>query len=167
MSFDRRTFLQVGGGGLLGLLLAMYGGPSIAHADVPPAKAKAIIQIWLNGGASHIDTFDPKPGVATGGPFKSIKSRAAAIELSEHLPHLADRANEIAIVRSMSSKEGNHQRAQYFLHTGYAPNPTVTHPSMGAWTSSRIGDPNADWLRQRTSTKETTSPSRATMSSSP
>ncbi len=144
MSFDRRTFLQVGGGGLLGLLLAEYGGPSIARADVPPAKAKAIIQIWLNGGASHIDTFDPKPGVATGGPFKSIKSRAAAIELSEHLPHLADRANEIAIVRSMSSKEGNHQRAQYFLHTGYAPNPTVTHPSMGAWTSSRIGDPNAD-----------------------
>jgi uncharacterized protein (DUF1501 family) len=119
--------------------------PSIARADsVAPAKAKAIIQLWLNGGPSHLDTFDPKPGTATGGPFKAIKSRAPAIQLSEHLPRVAERADRIAVVRSMSSKEGNHQRAQYLLHTGYAPNPTVIHPSLGAWTSARIGDPNAE-----------------------
>ncbi|MFI5302562.1 MAG: DUF1501 domain-containing protein, partial [Polyangiales bacterium] len=144
MSFDRRTFLQAGGGGILGLLLSRYATPTLAHAEAPPAKAKAIIQIWLNGGPSHIDTFDPKPGVATGGPFKAIKTRAPAIQLCEHLPHLADQASHIAVVRSMRSKEGNHQRAQYLLHTGYAPNPTVVHPSLGAWTSSRIGDPTAE-----------------------
>src|SRR5207302_8381790 len=127
---------------VLGLLLAKYAKPSIARADT--AKAKAIIQIWLNGGPSHLDTFDPKPGVPNGGPFKAIKTRAPAIQLCEHLPQLADRADKIAIVRSMSSKEGNHQRAQYLLHTGYAPNPTVIHPSLGSWTSHRIGDPNAE-----------------------
>ena len=60
--------------------------------------------------------------------------------LSEHLPLLAERADEIALVRSMSSKEGNHGRAQYYVHTGYAPNATIVHPSLGGWTSARLGD---------------------------
>jgi uncharacterized protein (DUF1501 family) len=100
--------------------------------------------LWLNGGPSHIDSFDPKPGRATGGPFKAIKTRAPAMMLSEHLPLLAERADKLSIVRSMSSKEGNHSRAQYYVHTGYAPSPTVAHPSLGAWTSARLGDARAE-----------------------
>jgi hypothetical protein len=64
--------------------------------------------------------------------------------LSEHLPLLADRGDKLAIVRSMSSKEGNHPRAQYFVHTGYAPNPTIVHPSLGGWTCARMADPHAE-----------------------
>ena len=60
--------------------------------------------------------------------------------LSEHLPRLAERGNRIAVVRSMSSKEGNHARAQYYVHTGYSPNPTVLHPSLGGWTCAKLGD---------------------------
>ena len=109
-----------------------------------PARAKACIFLMMEGGPSHIDTFDPKPGRPTGGPFKAIRTRAPGLMLSEHLPLLADRADRIAVVRSMSSKEGNHVRAQYFVHTGYAPNTTVVHPSLGGWTCARLGDPAAE-----------------------
>jgi uncharacterized protein (DUF1501 family) len=143
---DRRRFLQMGGVGLLGGLAARYM-ERFAFADAPAvraARAKSIVVLWLNGGPSHLDTFDPKPGTPVGGPFKAIRSRARTIELSEHLPQLADKADKIAVVRSMSSKEGNHARAQYLLHTGYSPNPTVVHPSLGGWVCEQLGDPSSD-----------------------
>jgi hypothetical protein len=64
--------------------------------------------------------------------------------LSEHLPLLANHGDKLALVRSMSSKEGNHARAQYYVHTGYVPNPTVVHPSLGSWTGARGGNANVD-----------------------
>jgi hypothetical protein len=144
-AFGRRQVLRIGTSAFFGALVTRALSPRGAlAAEAPPAKARACILLWLNGGPSHIDTFDPKPGRATGGPFKAIKARAPGMMLSEHLPLLADRGDRIAIVRSMSSKEGNHARAQYFVHTGYAPNPTVVHPSLGAWTCARLGDPAAE-----------------------
>jgi uncharacterized protein (DUF1501 family) len=142
---DRRTVLRVGTSALFGALVSRWLAPGSAQAAGAPApKAHACILLWLNGGPSHIDTFDPKPGRATGGPFKAIKARAPGMMLSEHLPLLADRGDKIAVVRSMSSKEGNHTRAQYYVHTGYAPNPTVVHPSLGGWTSARLADAHAE-----------------------
>jgi uncharacterized protein (DUF1501 family) len=141
---DRRALLRAGTSALFGALVARGLAARSAFAGAPRApKAGACILLWLNGGPSHIDTFDPKPGRPTGGPFKAIKTRAAGLTLSEHLPRLAERAHSIALVRSMSSKEGNHGRAQYYVHTGYAPNPTVVHPSLGGWTSARLGDAQA------------------------
>jgi hypothetical protein len=143
--FDRRTLLRVGTSAVFGSLVARWIAPrAAAAADAPRAKARACIVVWQNGGPSHIDTFDPKPGRPTGGPFKAIKARASGMMLCEHLPHLADRGDKLAIVRSMSSKEGNHARAQYYVHTGYAPNPTVVHPSLGGWTCAKLGDPGGD-----------------------
>jgi hypothetical protein len=134
--------LRAGTSAVFGALVARALSPrSALAADVPPAKARACILLWQNGGPSHIDTFDPKPGRATGGPFKAIQARAPGMRLSEHLPRLAERGDKVALVRSMSSKEGNHTRAQYLVHTGYAPNPTVVHPSLGGWVSARLGDP--------------------------
>jgi uncharacterized protein (DUF1501 family) len=146
---DRRVFLKVGASGLFTALAARWLLAQTATAQetkssLKPAAAKACIVLWLNGGPSHLDTFDPKPGTAVGGPFKAIKTRAPAIMLSEHLPLLAEQADKIAVVRGMTSKEGNHQRAQYLLHTGYSPNPTVVHPALGAWASRRMGDANSD-----------------------
>jgi hypothetical protein len=143
-SVDRRGFLKVGMGGLLSLLFAQWLDPRLARAQGAAPKAKSCILLWMNGGPSHIDTFDPKPGTSTGGPFKAIKTRAPGVEICEHLPNLAEQAHHLAIIRSMTSKEGNHQRAQYLLHTGYAPNPTIMHPSFGAWVSEELGDPNSD-----------------------
>jgi uncharacterized protein DUF1501 len=144
-AFDRRALLRSGASAFFGALVARAFAslPALA-APGPSPRASACILLWLNGGPSHIDTFDPKPGRSTGGPFRAIKTRAPAMLLSEHLPRLAERATDLAIVRSMSSKEGNHGRAQYYVHTGYAPNPTVVHPSLGGWTSAGLGGPQAE-----------------------
>lgn len=141
---NRRGFIQVGVGGLLSMLFTQWLDPRAAAAELAPHKAKNCILLWMNGGPSHLDTFDPKPGTLTGGSFKAINTRAKDVMICEHMPFLADQADKLAIIRSMSSKEGNHQRAQYLMHTGYSPNPTVTHPSLGGWVSEELGDPKFD-----------------------
>lgn len=141
----RRTLLAVSASGLAGALASRLVMPASALAAPAAAKTapKNCIVLWLNGGPSHIDTFDPKPGQPTGGTFKAIKTRAKGVELSEHLPGIADVADKLAFVR-MTSKEGNHQRARYLVHTGYAPNPTVVHPSIGGWASHETGDKSSE-----------------------
>jgi hypothetical protein len=142
----RRDFM-FGVSGFAGLAAAhslMRSRRARAAEAAPPARAKACILLWLNGGPSHIDTWDPKPGTAAGGKFKAIPTRVDGLSLSEHLPRLADVAPHLAILRGMTSKEGNHDRAQHLVHTGYAPNPTVAYPSLGGWVAHEIGDPNAD-----------------------
>ena len=115
-----------------------------AAAPAPAGRAKACILLWLNGGPSHVDTWDPKPGSAAAGRFKAIPTRIDGVSICEHLPQVADVAQHLAIVRGMTSKEGNHDRAQHLVHTGYAPNPTVAYPSLGGWVAHEVGDPNAD-----------------------
>ncbi len=144
-TLDRRGFIKVGVGGLFSLLMAQWLDPRIAMAQGgPKPKAKACILLWMNGGPSHLETFDPKPGAATGGPTKAIKTNVPGIEISQNLPQLAEQADKLAIVRGMTSKEGNHVRAQYLMHTGYAPNGQLAHPSFGSWVSSELGDPKLD-----------------------
>lgn len=142
---DRRVWLRMATSSVFGALVSRWCTHGVAAAAVPQtARAKACILLWLNGGPSHVDTFDPKPGRPAGGPFKAIPARAPGMTLSEHLPRLADKGGQLAIVRSMSSKEGNHSRAQYYVHTGYAPTPTVVHPSLGGWSCAILGDKTAD-----------------------
>jgi hypothetical protein len=142
----KRRDLLLGFGGLAGLAAVdALVRPRRARAAAPPQpRAKACILLWLNGGPSHIDTFDPKPGTVAGGKFKAIPTRVDGLSFSEHLPELADVAQHLAVLRGMTSKEGNHDRAQHLLHTGYAPNPTVAYPSLGSWVGHELGDVNAD-----------------------
>jgi uncharacterized protein (DUF1501 family) len=135
---NRRHLLMLGAGGFLGALLSRY---SRADGPVRPPKAKAIVLLWMNGGPSHLETWDPKPGHANGGPTKAIKTSLAGLSVSENMPHIAQMASKLTVIRGMSSKEGNHQRAQYLMHTGYAPTPTVVHPSLGGWVSKKLGAP--------------------------
>lgn len=136
---SRRQWLAAGSGGLLSALLARASFAEEPPALLDPAKARAksCIVLWMNGGPSHLDTFDPKPGTKTGGPFKAIKTRAPAIQLCEHLPRLAERADRLAVLRGVSSKEGNHQRAISLGHTGHVPNPTVQAPALGSWVAKQ------------------------------
>lgn len=138
MMTTRRQLLTGG----LGLVMSAWLSRSALAQDAKNAKknAKHVILLWMNGGPSHIDTWDPKTGKVAG-PHKAIKTNVPGVMISEHLPRLAAKANKLAIVRGMTSKEGNHQRAQYFLRTGYAPTPTVMHPSLGGWVSKRMGEP--------------------------
>ncbi len=140
--FQRRKLLQLGVASLPGLFALSLLRPRAANAA--PAKARACIWLWLNGGPSHLDTFDPKPGTLTGGPFKAIQTRVNGMEISEHLPLLADQAMHFSLIRSMSTREGNHDRARYLVHSGYAPTPTVRHPSLGGWTSEELQHADLD-----------------------
>lgn len=142
----RRQAIQAGVSGGLGALMTSWlsrvarAAPPPPTATRAPNKAKHVIVLWMNGGPSHIDTWDPKQGKVAG-PHKSIATSVPGLMISEHLPQLARLASKLAIVRGMTSKEGNHQRAQYLGHTGYAPNPTVMHPSLGGWVSKKMGEP--------------------------
>jgi len=107
-------------------------------------KAKQVVLLYMSGGASHFETFDPKPGASTGGPTKAIKTNVTGIQIADSLPLLAKRMDKIALVRGMTSKEGNHERARYLLHTGYPPTPTILHTGLGSMLSHELGDPLAD-----------------------
>ncbi len=150
---DRRDFLRFG---LMGLLGSQLAGLNSLRASQPRAQKmngknapkmvlpKACILLWMNGGPSHVDTWDPKPGTKEGGPFKAIKTSVRGIEICEHLPQVAALAEHLAILRGMTSREGNHQRAAQLLHTGYSPNPTVAFPSLGALMAEELGDTEAE-----------------------
>ncbi len=137
----RRNLLRAGVTTGLGLVVSRWlEASALADDAAPKGKAKSVILLYMNGGPSHIDTWDPKTGKVAG-PNKAIKTSAPGVMISEHMPLLAAKANKLAIVRGMTSKEGNHQRAQFLLRTGYSPNPTVQHPTLAAWVNKKLGEP--------------------------
>jgi uncharacterized protein (DUF1501 family) len=142
----RRSFLAGGLGAALCAAIPAWQRRAHAQAVETGGKTreKACIVLWMNGGPSHLDTFDPKPGTKTGGEFKVISTRIAGVQFCEHLPRVAEQADKLAVIRSMSSKEGNHDRGSYLLHTGYAPSTTLQHPSLGAWVSHELGSEGAE-----------------------
>ncbi len=97
----------------------------------------------MNGGPSQMDTFDLKPGHKNGGPYKEIATTVPGMKFSEHLPRLAKQAKHLAVVRSMSTKEGDHQQATYYLRTGYRAQGPVHYPPLGATLSKELGDARA------------------------
>ena len=101
-------------------------------------RAKALIMLWLGGGPSQLETFDPKPGTMIGGETKAIETSVEDIQLAEGLPHLAEQMEHVALVRSMVTPEGDHERATYLMKTGFRPNPTVVHPALGAICSAEL-----------------------------
>jgi uncharacterized protein (DUF1501 family) len=94
----------------------------------------------MGGGPSTMDIWDLKPGQATGGPFKQISTSADGIAISEHMPLTAQQMHHLAIVRSMSTREADHQRGRYYMHTGFVPNPNVEHPSYGSVIAHEMAD---------------------------
>lgn len=134
--FSRRTFLKYGATGAA-LTFSQTLGLTALIAG-PEAKAKSVILLWMAGGPSQIDTFDPKPDAATGGVFKAISTDVPGIQICEHLPLLAKQMKDLAIIRSMHSKEANHDRARYFTHTGHLPSGTADHPSFGALVANEL-----------------------------
>lgn len=131
----RRDFMQVGSIPLLGLGLSTMGAVPLLGSE--QAKAKSCVLIWLDGGPSHLETFDPKPQapVEVRGPFKSIATSVPGLSISEVMPHTARIANKVCIVRSVTSPLGEHNIANHYLLTGYQPTPALAYPSYGAVVS--------------------------------
>ena len=121
----RRDFLKASAACGLAAGVLNWTDVLAARADELRDRGMACILLWMSGGPSQFETFSPKPGHANGGETKAIDTSVAGIQIAENLPHMAKVANELAIIRSMTSKEGNHQRATYLLHHGYLPMASV------------------------------------------
>ena len=145
---SRRDCLQLGltallGGGLATTLRARA-------ADGGAAQAKACILIWQDGGPTHYETFDPKPGAPSEirGEFKPIATKVAGVQFSEHLPKLAGIADKLAVVRSIRHDQGNHGAGNHYMVTGAPPRIPVGcgafvsfHPSLGSVVAKEKGAP--------------------------
>jgi hypothetical protein len=106
-----------------------------ALADVASTigkKPKSVILIWLNGGPATIDLWDLKPGNQNGGPFRKIDTKVPGMQISEHLPGLAAQAADFSLIRSMSTREGDHSRARFVSMTGYTPQGAIKFPAFGS-----------------------------------
>ncbi len=137
---SRRHFLQhVAGASALAIPAATLTSSLRAHADVLKRNNKSAILLWMGGGPSTIDLWDLKPRAATSGPFRPISTSGSA-QICEHLPLLAKQMHNLSIVRSMSTREADHQRGRYYMHTGYVPNPSIDHPSYGAVIAHELSD---------------------------
>ena len=129
---SRRHFMQhlAGASALAGPALALTG-TLCSHAQELSRNNKSCILLWMGGGPPTIDLWDLKPGAATGGPFQPITTTGGG-QICQHLPQIAQQMHNLSIVRSMSTREADHERGRYYMHTGYVPNPNIEHPSYGA-----------------------------------
>ena len=100
-------------------------------------NGKSAILLWMGGGPSTMDIWDLKPDAPTGGPFKPIVT-TGDVEICEHMPLMAKQMHNMAIIRSMSTREADHMRGRYYMHTGYVPNPNMEHPSYGSVISKQL-----------------------------
>jgi len=111
---------------------------SIARANEPNTprrkknQPKAMILLWMQGGPSQLDTFDPHPNTPIGGPTRVIRTSLADLQIADTLPQTAEVMHQATLIRSMTSKEGDHERASYNMKTGWRPDPTLIHPAIGS-----------------------------------
>src|SRR5688572_27130656 len=129
---SRRNLLTGAGGALFLGSLATRLSADEASRGKDPSRPKSVIVLWLEGGPSQLETFDPHPDHRSGGSVKAIPTSAPGIAISNLLPQLAEQMHHAAIIRSVTGKEGDHERAVYNIKTGYRPDPTLIHPSLGA-----------------------------------
>ena len=129
---SRRTLLGAGGGGILMSSIARRLAWADDQGVTDPARPKSVILLWLEGGPSQLETFDPHPGGVYGGDTSAISTSVTGLQISDLLPQTAEQMHLTSLVRSVTSKEGDHERAVYNIKTGYRPDPTLKHPSVGA-----------------------------------
>src|SRR5262245_8572535 len=118
MLTSRREWLAAFGAGCVA---ARSWLPLLAADAADKKPQRACILLWMTGGPSQMDTFDLKPGHANGGEFQEIETSVPGIRISQHLPQLAKQAERLAIIRSMTTREGDHTRGTYLMRTGYLP----------------------------------------------
>ncbi len=109
------------------------------HADTLKKNRKSCVLLWMGGGPSSMDIWDLKPGTDNGGPFKTIAT-SGDVQICEHMPLMAKQMHNMAIVRSMSTREADHNRGRYYMHTGYVPDANVDYPSYGAVIAHELMD---------------------------
>jgi hypothetical protein len=102
-------------------------------------QQKRVILLWLAGGASQLETWDPKPGRETGGPFRAIPTAVPGVHISELMPQMAKRLKHTAIIRSLNTRNGDHGGAARMMHLGRRDEPNLKYPDMGAVVARELG----------------------------
>src|SRR6516165_1740220 len=132
----RRHFLKhVAGASLMAVPALQFLHTIQANAQQMRRDNKSLIILWMGGGPATIDIWDLKPGRPTGGPFTEISTRASGVRISQHMPRVAEQMGHLAIIRSLTTTEGDHMRGRQLMHTSYTPNPAIAFPSMGSVVS--------------------------------
>lgn len=133
--FNRRRFLELAAGSFLGVTAHHSFGAAGEKSTIPQMAdpAKQLIYLYMEGGMSHIDTFDLKTGHENQGSTQPINSNVDGIRVSSHLPNLARHADKLCIVNSLTSTAGDHEKGNYFMHTSYQQRATIRHPGIGSW----------------------------------
>lgn len=132
----RRDLLKIAAG--CGLSFFVPGLSARAASARGQERKKSLVTIWLAGGPSQLETWDPHPGTAIGGPTRDIATRVPELRIAEHYPRVAEQIDNLSVIRSIVSKEGDHERGTYLLKTGYRPDPTLKHPAAGAIVAKEL-----------------------------
>src|SRR5262245_30107952 len=135
---SRRQFLtgiSAGAAGVLGFNQLIQ--PSAAKALAK--QEKRVLVIWLSGGVSQLETWDPKPGTNTGGPFQTIQTSVTGVHISELLPHTAKHMHRMALIRGLNTANDDHGQGYVIMHTGRRPEPGMTYPHLGAACAKLLG----------------------------
>src|SRR4051795_13136669 len=145
--FGRRQFLATATAAAAGASLTGWLGGVGAAAGTPNGRRpKSCVLLWMDGGPSHIDTFDPKPDAAEviRGELGSIATSVPGIRVSEKFPKFARLMKHAAILRGMDTEEGDHARARVYMHTGYKPGAGgVNYPGLGSTVAAELGRPDS------------------------
>ncbi len=139
---SRRNVLQAAAG--LGLSFALPPLDLSAANKRGTEREKSLIVLWLAGGPSQLETWDPHPGTSIGGETQAIKTKLPGVQIADLYPRLAEEIDCLNVIRSLTSKEGDHERGTYFLKTGYRPAPKLTHPSVGAMLAHQLPNPKIE-----------------------
>jgi hypothetical protein len=144
-AWNRRRFLGAAAGAT-----ALAADMTVLDALRAPALAaelkqeqKRVILLWLAGGASQFETFDPKPGAATGGPFRSIATSTPGVRISELMPRMAQRLKDTCIIRSLNTKNGDHGGGARLMMRGRMDDPSLNYPDLGAMLARELGQANS------------------------
>lgn len=134
----RRSFLHHVSAGAAAAGALNFCDLMSVQAEQLRKQGMSMILLWMNGGPSQLETFDPKPGTENGGPTEAIDTAVPGIRIAKGWENTAKVMNDIALIRSMNNKEGEHARASYQLHTGYIPSSSVKYPSLGCAIAKEI-----------------------------
>ena len=157
--FSRRSLLRAAGAGTAAAATNMSAIDALSQPALAGEIArgeKRVILLWLAGGASQLETWDPKPGRPTGGPFAKIRTQVPGIEISELMPKMATRLSETAIIRSLNTKIADHGTAYGLMDTGRVAEPSIEFPHLGAMVARELGRRDSqvpDYVTMYTSTE--------------
>jgi hypothetical protein len=141
---NRRSFLRWSAAGAVAGATLGFGDAISVHAGEMRKNGMACILLFMNGGPSQMETFDPKPGTENGGQTKAIETAARGIQIAELWPKVAGQMKDISLIRTVTNKEGAHPRAVYQLHTGYVPTAAIKYPTFGSCAAKELGDAEFD-----------------------